>query len=230
MNTTTNLPSNWPSTSDWTEYVGEFFSSQAAAKLMTFVEAERLKGNVFPSHDDVFNAFRITSYENTKVVILGQDPYHGQGQAHGLSFSVPEGAKIPPSLRNIFKELTTDERPTPESGDLTSWAEQGVLLLNTVLTVNENQAGSHRNQGWEQFTDLVIASLNKHAYPIVFVLWGKPAEKKQKLIDAHHLVLTSPHPSPLSAYRGFFGSQPFQKVNAALKEFGREPIRWLPSF
>jgi uracil-DNA glycosylase len=160
------------------------------------------------------------------IVILGQDPYHGPGQAHGLSFSVLPGIKLPPSLRNIFKELSSDLGIANESGELTAWAKQGVLLLNTVLTVQSGAANSHRKKGWESFTDLVIEKLGQRSEPMVFVLWGKPAASKKPLIACHHHIIESPHPSPLSAHRGFFGSRPFSQANNFLESVGRSPIRW----
>jgi len=218
------LPPNWPAESDWTPQVGDFFASRDGIELLRFVHRCRKENNVFPGPDCVFNAFALTHFANTKVVILGQDPYHGAGQAHGLSFSVRDGVKLPPSLKNIFKEL---DCPTPNSGNLESWATQGVLLLNTILTVDEAKAGSHRGKGWEKFTDLVIAKLNRHPQNIVFVLWGKPAEQKTGLIDSRHELVVSAHPSPLSAHRGFNGSRPFSKINNALRSFGRTEIDWL---
>ncbi|MBP2855511.1 uracil-DNA glycosylase, partial [Acinetobacter baumannii] len=170
----------------------------------------------------------LTPYEEVKVVILGQDPYHGENQAHGLSFSVQPGVKIPPSLRNIYKELYDDLGIAPvQHGNLVSWAKQGVLLLNTVLTVREGQAYSHRGKGWERLSDTIIEKLNEREKPIVFILWGKPAQEKIKMIDkSRHIIITSPHPSPLSASRGFFGSKPFSKTNDALLALGEEPIDW----
>ena len=179
----------------------------------------------------VFRALELTHTDQVKVVILGQDPYHGEGQAHGLAFSVPDGVKLPPSLRNIYKELAEEYDLVfmPDSGDLTSWAEQGVLLLNTVLTVRAHSANSHANWGWEAFTDAVIEVVNKEAPAgVVFILWGNPAQKKRKLIDeTRHYVLTSAHPSPLSAYRGFFGSNIFRKTNELLVKAGKTPIAWV---
>ncbi len=225
------LPPHWPVGSDWTPRVGHFFRSAAGQSLLSFVAAERTEFTVFPDSADVFNAFRLTSFAATRVVILGQDPYHGDGQAQGLSFSVPAGVKLPPSLRNIFRELAHETNlPQPDSGNLESWARQGVLLLNAVLTVRAGQAGSHRGHGWEAFTDCVIQELNQHPEPVVFVLWGKSAEAKMGLIDSRHGLVVSPHPSPLSAHRGFTGSRPFSKINAALQKFGRSEIRWQSCF
>ena len=175
----------------------------------------------------MFNAFRLTGYNDVKAVILGQDPYHGLGQAHGLSFSVREECRLPPSLKNIYKELQSDlSVDQPTQGNLESWARQGVLLLNTVLTVREGEANSHRKRGWENFTDCVIKTLSQRKQPVVFLLWGKPAQSKASLIADRHIILTAPHPSPLSAYRGFFGSRPFSKTNAALAKIGQSPIDW----
>ena len=176
----------------------------------------------------IWEAFEWTPYEQVKVVILGQDPYHGPNQAHGLSFSVQPNVKVPPSLVNIYKELADDLGITPVNhGYLKSWAEQGVLLMNTVLTVRGGSANSHRGQGWERLTDAVIKKLNEHEKPLVFILWGNPSIAKKQLIDTEkHVVITSPHPSPLSSYRGFFGSKPFSKANKALVDFGETPIDW----
>lgn len=176
----------------------------------------------------VYEALELTPYEEVKVVILGQDPYHGVNQAHGLSFSVQPGVKTPPSLVNIYKELKNDLGIEPVShGNLVTWAKQGVLLLNTVLTVREGQAYSHRGKGWEQLTDAIIEKLNERDKPIVFILWGKPAQEKMKMIDkSRHIIITAPHPSPLSAHRGFFGSKPFSKTNDALLALGETPIDW----
>jgi uracil-DNA glycosylase len=202
------------------------------AELQAFLAAERSAHEVFPPAEQVFAAFQRTPPTQVKVVILGQDPYHGPGQAHGLCFSVPEGVALPPSLRNIFKELQADQGTSaPRQGCLFSWADQGVLLLNTTLTVRSGEAGSHQGQGWEQFTDQVIVSVNSFADPVVFILWGTAARKKRAMIDQQrHHVIESAHPSPLSAYRGFFGSAPFSQANAALTAAGRSPIDWaLPS-
>jgi uracil-DNA glycosylase len=177
---------------------------------------------------DIYAALHLTGYEDTKAVILGQDPYHGPGQAHGLSFSVKPGVPAPPSLQNIFKELHDDLGCyIPNNGYLVKWAEQGVLLLNTVLTVRAHEANSHRGKGWEQFTDRVISLLNEREKPVVFILWGAPAQQKARFIDtSRHCVIRSPHPSPLSAHRGFFGSRPFSKANRFLREHGIEEIDW----
>ena len=197
-------------------------------KLSVFLTQEYHEQTVFPPLDDLFTAFRLTSPGQVKVVILGQDPYHDLGQAHGLAFSVRAGVRFPPSLRNIFKELHSDlNLPVPESGELTKWAEQGVLLLNTVLTVRAHQPGSHQKHGWETFTDAVIAGLSRKKDHLVYVLWGGPAQAKQPLIDkSKHTVICSAHPSPLSAHRGFFGSRPFSAVNRDLSAHGMKSIDW----
>lgn len=196
--------------------------------IARFVHAERAEHTVYPPADQVFTALEMTPPEAVRVVIVGQDPYHGEEQAHGLSFSVPAGVKFPPSLRNIFKELADDlQIPPPESGDLSGWAKQGVLLLNSTLTVRAHEAGSHRGHGWEAFTDAVLQTVNRISPPCVFILWGNDAQKKRPLInEARHRVLAGAHPSPLSAYRGFFGSRPFSKANALLLELGRTPVEW----
>lgn len=222
-----NLPSHWPTDSDWTETLAEPLASDWFKSLSEFVETERTQETIFPPAAEVFRAFELTSLADTSVVILGQDPYHGPGQAHGLCFSVSETtSKLPPSLKNIYKELAADlDCQIPSQGNLESWAKQGVLLLNTVLTVRQAEANSHRKKGWEKFTDAVIKILGQ-GKPVVFILWGKPAEKKLPLIGDQHTTIVSPHPSPLSANRGFFGSRPFSKTNEALVSFGREPIDW----
>lgn len=226
--TVRSYPTGWPTHSDWTDRLDSQFRDPGFQKLCEFVELERQSQTVYPTTDDVFTAFRLTAFTDTKVVILGQDPYHGPGQAHGLSFSVESDTKLPPSLKNIYRELSSDLGIEPrDSGNLTPWAQQGVFLLNTVLTVRQGQAHSHRKQGWEHFTDEVITQLNARPEGIVFILWGKPAEKKAELIDSlRHTVITSPHPSPLSAHRGFVGSRPFSKANAALERLGRTQVDW----
>ena len=183
---------------------------------------------IYPPKEYLFNALKLTSYKDTKVVIVGQDPYHGEHQAHGLSFSVQKGVKLPPSLQNIFKELDSDLGIKPSlDGDLTNWAKQGVLLLNAVLTVEKDKAASHRNLGWELFTDYIIKTLNKKDEPVVFILWGNFAKEKAKLItNPKHYVIMSPHPSPFSAYTGFFGSKPFSKTNEFLLKNNLKPIDW----
>ena len=222
------IPPHWPESSDWTNVLAPHFETEGFRALCEFVESERGTHTIYPVPENVFTAFRTTSLAQTKVVILGQDPYHGPNQAHGLSFSVEGEMKLPPSLRNIYKELASDLGIEPStSGNLTSWAEQGVFLLNTVLTVRDGEANSHKKKGWEKFTDEVIVQLSKSDQPIVFILWGKPAEKKTKLIDQdRHAIIISPHPSPLSASRGFFDSKCFSKANAFLREFGRKEVDW----
>jgi uracil-DNA glycosylase len=196
--------------------------------LREFVDGERRAHTVYPPEDEVFAALELTPYARVKVMILGQDPYHGPGQAHGLAFSVRPGVTPPPSLRNIFRELRDElECPVPRDGSLVPWAKQGVLLLNAVLTVRAGEPNSHQGKGWETFTDAVIRAVNERPGPVVFVLWGGYAAKKEALIDAgRHVVLRSAHPSPLSAKRGFFGSRPFTKVNAALEDGGQAPVDW----
>ena len=202
--------------------------SERHTELQQFIARERLKHTVFPPADEVYAALDLTSFESTNVVVLGQDPYHGLGQAHGLSFSVRDNTPIPPSLRNIFQELFTDVAiQRQQNGDLTEWARQGVLLLNTTLTVRDGEPGSHKDQGWEHITDAVIGALNEKSTRVVFVLWGAHARKKKTLItQTHHVVIESAHPSPLSAHRGFFGSKPFSQINSALEGAGLSPINW----
>lgn len=213
---------------DWDDFLQEEFEKPYYAQLRQFLKKEYAESTIYPQMDDIWTAFKLTPYQHVKVVILGQDPYHGPGQAHGLSFSVKPGVRIPPSLRNIYKELTTDIGcEVPEDGTLTGWAKQGVLMLNTVLTVREGQAHSHKKQGWETFTDEVIRKLSARKESIVFVLWGRPAQEKKQLIDlSKHEVVESFHPSPLSASRGFFGSRPYSKTNAILQAWGEVPIDW----
>lgn len=211
---------------DWQTVLASTMSEKYFQNLMDFVnEAYEVK-EIFPPKEAIFNAFKSTPFAKVKVVILGQDPYHDDGQAHGLSFSVRDGLKIPPSLKNMYKELADDlQIPEPTSGNLQCWANQGVLLLNTVLTVEAHQANSHKNKGWEQFTDEVIYQLGQRQQRTIFVLWGKPAQQKKKLIDLEkHLIIENVHPSPLSAYRGFFGSKPYSKINDQLVALGKEPI------
>jgi uracil-DNA glycosylase len=212
----------------WRPVLGAQLRQPYYRKLTGYLDAERREHTIYPPERDVFNALKFTPFDEVKVVILGQDPYHDEGQAHGLAFSVRPGVTPPPSLRNIFKELQADVGcPKPANGSLVAWAERGVLLLNAVLTVRAHQPGSHRGKGWEKFTDAAIAAVGSKDDPVVFVLWGAPAQKKVPLIDtARHTVLKSPHPSPLSAKTGFFGSRPFSAVNAALKASGRKPIDW----
>jgi uracil-DNA glycosylase len=217
----------------WREKLAPEFELDYFHQLTGFVTEERLRHLVFPSESDVFAALRETPLSKVRAIILGQDPYHGDGQAHGLSFSVRPGIEIPPSLRNIFRELQQDLGICPPGhGCLLGWARQGVLLLNAVLTVRAAQANSHANRGWELFTDAAIRAANEQSQPIVFVLWGAYAQKKVTLIDQpRHNVISSSHPSPLSAHRGFFGSKPFSRINAVLEKAGRGSIDWahLPS-
>ena len=213
---------------DWNPVLRHNFEAPYWADLMAFVSAERAAHQVFPPHDQVFAAIHLTPLAEVKVLILGQDPYHGPGQAHGLCFSVREGVATPPSLLNIHKELEADLGiPRPRHGSLERWARQGVLLLNTVLTVRAHTANSHRGKGWEQFTDDVIRVVNEKQERVVFILWGAHARKKKPLVDtSRHTVLESAHPSPLSASGGFFGSRPFSRANEALVAAGRSPIDW----
>ncbi|MFD4816240.1 uracil-DNA glycosylase [Peribacillus butanolivorans] len=215
-------------TNDWWPLLEEEFKKNYYQELREFIKQEYSQHVIHPNQDDIFNALQFTSYKKVKVVILGQDPYHGPDQAHGLSFSVKPEVRIPPSLRNIFKELQSDLGcEVPDNGSLVEWADQGVLLLNTVLTVREGEAHSHRGKGWEIFTNQVIRLLNDRQKPVVFILWGRPAQTKIPLIDeSRHRIITSVHPSPLSATRGFFGSKPFSKTNQLLKEMGESPIDW----
>lgn len=214
----------------WQEVLADELRQAYWSELAAFVDRERTAhpDAIYPPTDQVFAALSHTPYEKVKVVLLGQDPYHGPGQAHGLSFSVPPGVKLPPSLRNIFREMVEDlSVPFRENGCLEDWADQGVLLLNNVLTVRRGEAHSHRKRGWERFTDAMIARLAARHEPLVFLLWGKPAQKKAAKIDTRrHIVIEAAHPSPLSAHRGFFGSRPFSSVNRALKQFGNSPIAW----
>ena len=216
-----------PITNDWADYLKEEYKKPYYRKLYQKVMDEYHTKLIFPPADDIFNAFHFTPVKDVKVVILGQDPYHGDGQAHGLSFSVKPGVEAPPSLVNIYKEIHDDlGLPIPNHGDLTYWAKQGVLLLNNVLTVERGKANSHKGLGWETFTLNIVRYLNEREKPLVFILWGKNAIEKKKYIDSRHLVLTSVHPSPLSAYRGFFGSRPFSKTNGFLIKNGMTPIDW----
>ncbi|MFC0561157.1 uracil-DNA glycosylase [Halalkalibacter alkalisediminis] len=215
-------------TNDWSQILEQEVQEPYFQELELFLNKEHQQYTVYPPVADQFNALHDTSYAETKVVILGQDPYHGPNQAHGLSFSVKPNEKIPPSLRNIFKELQTDIGcDIPNHGYLVSWAEQGVLLLNTVLSVREGEPASHKGKGWERFSDAVIKALNERNKPVIFVLWGKHAQSKKKLItNQQHAIIESVHPSPLSANRGFFGSKPFSKVNQLLIENNEKPINW----
>jgi uracil-DNA glycosylase len=215
-------------TTDWNPLLRGEFAKPYWQELQRFVAGERARTKVYPDHDDVFAALHLTPYAETRVLILGQDPYHGPGQAHGLCFSVRQGVPAPPSLVNILKELHDDVGcPIPDHGCLDSWARNGVLLLNAVLTVRAHAAASHAGKGWEQFTDEVIRTVNAKDHRVVFILWGSYARKKKALIDtSRHVVIESAHPSPLSAHNGFFGSRPFSKANAALQEVGLPPIAW----
>ena len=215
-------------TTDWNSLLRREFNRPYWAELQDFVRHERERHVVFPPHDEVFAALHLTSFAATRVVILGQDPYHGSGQAHGLCFSVRRGVPVPPSLRNMHKELQQDLGcPIPSHGNLEHWARQGVLLLNTTLTVREGEAASHQGRGWETFTDEVISAVDAKSSRVVFLLWGAASRKKKSLIDTdRHTVIESAHPSPLSAHNGFLGSRPFSRANQALRESGQEPIDW----
>ena len=204
------------------------FAKEYYQNIRKFLVYEYNHHPVYPSMYDIFNALKYTPYHCVKVVILGQDPYHGKGQAHGLCFSVKKGVTPPPSLQNIFQELKNDVGCNiPSHGELTKWAKQGVLMLNTVLTVRAHMANSHRGKGWEEFTDAAIRTLNKQDRPMVFILWGRPAQTKKKMLNnPKHLILEAPHPSPLSAHNGFFGSRPFSKTNRFLQDNGLGPIDW----
>lgn len=213
----------------WKRELASAFADPQFSELKEFLLEEKRQGRtVYPTGSRIFAAFDFTPWSEVRVVILGQDPYHGPGQANGLCFSVGEGVTLPPSLRNIYQELASDlGTAVPQNGDLRPWATQGVLLLNATLTVRAHEAGSHQNQGWEGFTDVVVERLNVHPRRLVFILWGNTARKKAAVIDRNrHFVLESPHPSPLSAHRGFFGSRPFSKTNAKLKEWGEPEIHW----
>ncbi|MEA2111539.1 MAG: uracil-DNA glycosylase [Campylobacterota bacterium] len=215
-------------TSEWLHLLDDEFKKPYFFSLKEFLLSEKKQYDIYPKCDDIFSAFNITSFKDIKVVILGQDPYHGSGQAHGLCFSVQDGIMHPPSLKNIFKELLDDIGcAIPKSGMLTHWAEEGVFLINAVLSVRASQANSHRGQGWEQFTGAVIQKISEKKDHVVFILWGKLAQMKSSLIDeTKHLILKAPHPSPLSSYRGFFGSKPFSTTNAYLESQNIEPINW----
>ena len=215
------LPNDW-------QFVLENFEEASQVQLSHFVKKEYESKEIYPQVENLFWAFELTPLKKVKVIILGQDPYHGEGQAQGLAFSVPKNIKIPPSLKNIFKELNEDLGiPIPSSGSLKKWAKQGVFLLNTVLTVEKSKAGSHRKKGWEQFSSQVIKEISNRNKNCVFILWGSPAQKFKKFINTDkHLILESVHPSPLSSYRGFFGSRPFSKANDFLKKNGRKEIDW----
>ena len=213
---------------DWDQKLDVIWNSLGFQKFYKMIMAEYDKKTIYPPKDYIFNALKLTSYKDTKVVIVGQDPYHGEHQAHGLSFSVQKGVKLPPSLQNIYKELESDLGIPPRTdGDLTGWAKQGVLMLNAVLTVEKDKAASHRNLGWEPMTDYIIKLLNKKEEPVVFILWGNFAKEKSKLItNPNHYIIISPHPSPFSAYSGFFGSKPFSKTNDFLISKKMQPIDW----
>ncbi|WKY48420.1 uracil-DNA glycosylase [Eubacteriaceae bacterium ES3] len=213
---------------DWEKPLQRQFDEEYYQQLKIFLIKEYKTQTIYPAMHDIFNAFHYTSLTNTKVCILGQDPYHGEHQAHGLAFSVQKDVGIPPSLLNIFKELQSDlGYPIPHHGYLKKWADEGVLLLNAVLTVRAGQAGSHRNMGWEAFTGEVIKTLNAQTSPIIFILWGRDAQNKKGIItNPIHQIIASPHPSPLSAHRGFFGSRPFSKANELLLAAGRSPVDW----
>ena len=211
----------------WDIILKEEMKKDYFRKLGTFVKHEYATKRCFPEYKNIFNALRYTDYDEVKVVILGQDPYHGIGEAHGLSFSVQEGCKRPPSLDNIFKELESDLHIHRENNDLTDWAKQGVLLLNSIMSVQMDRPLSHQNHGWEMFTDAIISKLNEREKPVIFVFWGSYARSKKVLItNPQHKIIESVHPSPLSAYRGFFGSRPFSKINRYLKEIGAKEIQW----
>jgi uracil-DNA glycosylase len=212
----------------WQPLLADELKAPYFQKLRAFVDEERRHHTIYPPEDEVFTALRLTPYDRTRVLVLGQDPYHGPGQAHGLAFSVCPGVRPPPSLANLYKELHADLGcPVPRTGYLAPWAEQGVLLLNAVLTVRAGEPNSHKGKGWERFTDAVIQRVNEKSERVVFVLWGGYAAKKLPLIDlSRHVVIQSAHPSPLSAKRGFFGSRPFSRINEALREAGRGEIDW----
>lgn len=213
---------------DWDEILADEWEKPYYKNLRQFLKTEYSSKQIYPNMNDIFNALKYTSFEDTKVVIIGQDPYHGYGQAHGLCFSVKQGVTPPPSLKNIFKELKEDVgKPIPANGELTEWAKQGILLLNNVLTVKEGQPASHKGKGWETFTNRVISELNKKETPVVFLLWGAHAQKKAEIItNPIHFKLSSVHPSPLSASRGFFGCKHFSKTNQILEKNGLKPIIW----
>ncbi len=215
-------------TEQWDELLEKEFNSEQYLNLREFLKSEYSKYTIYPSMYDIFNSMKMTAFDDIKVVIIGQDPYHEEGQAMGLSFSVPKGIEIPPSLKNIYKEISSETGfAMPNHGDLTGWATQGVLLLNTVLTVRKGQANSHKNKGWEAFTDGIIKKISEKKQNVVFLLWGANARSKKALIDTKkHLVLETVHPSPLSAYNGFFGSGHFVKTNEYLKANGQQTIDW----
>lgn len=219
---------SWKVDNDWSEHLHDEVRKPYFIELWKTLKLEYEQHTVYPPYDRIFTAFQLTPYSDVRVLIVGQDPYHGPNQAHGLSFSVLPGVRIPPSLQNMLKESAADVGTTmPNHGYLASWAEQGVMMLNTVLTVREGQANSHKGLGWETFTDRVIQVLNEREKPIIFVLWGSHAQAKMKMIDAkRHYIIKGPHPSPLSAHRGFFGSKPFSEINRVLQQWGDDPINW----
>lgn len=211
----------------WDIVLQDEFKKDYYKQLGIFVKSEYKKKHIFPPYENIFDALRFTDYDEVKVVILGQDPYHGLGEAHGLSFSVKEGVSMPPSLQNIFKELESDLGIKRTKSDLTDWTRQGVLLLNSIMTVEKDKPLSHKDKGWEVFTDNIIKYLNDREEPVIFLLWGSFARSKKSLItNKQHIILESVHPSPLSAYRGFFGSKPFSKINKILKENNKDKINW----
>ncbi|MHC5612498.1 MAG: uracil-DNA glycosylase [Nostoc sp.] len=213
---------------DWQKVLAEEFKQPYFTKLQYFLVSERLSYTIYPAKEETFSAFELTPYDQVKVVLLGRDPYHNENQAHGLCFSVRPGVKPPPSLGNIFKELKQDIGfETPNNGYLVTWAKQGILMLNTVLSVRAGMANSHKNKGWETFIDVVISKISQKPAPVIFVLWGKDAQKKLKLIDTNkNIIIQSAHPSPLSAHNGFFGSKPFSAINSALISYGQSEINW----
>ena len=212
----------------WSDFFQEEMKKEYFVELQKYIDMEYQNNIIYPSYEDIYNAFKYCDLKNVKVVIIGQDPYHEPNQAHGLAFSVNEGIALPPSLKNIYKEISDEFNITmSNNGDLSGWAKQGVFLLNTVLTVRQHQANSHKQKGWEQFTDNAISYLNKNRKNVVYLLWGKPAMEKVRLIDKNNnLILTSPHPSPLSSYRGFFGNNHFIKANQYLLDTNQEQIDW----
>ena len=215
----------------WDDILKDEWTKDYFLNLVESLKKEKQNYTIYPEEKDIFNALKMVSYEEVKVVIIGQDPYHGENQAHGFSFSVKEGVQIPPSLRNIYRELEDDLKiPAPDNGSLVNWARQGVLLLNTCLTVRKGEANSHKNLGWNILTDIIIEKLGNRKDPMVFILWGNHARTKKKLIkNPNHLIIESVHPSPLSAYRGFFGSKPFSKTNNFLMKCGKDSIQWSSS-
>jgi len=215
-------------TPSWKIALADEFEKPYMIELKKFLIEEKKYYTIYPAGKNIFNAYNTTSFDDVKVVIIGQDPYHGPNQAHGLCFSVLNGVPFPPSLQNIFKELVDDIGcEYPKTSELTSWAKQGVFLINAVLSVRAGQANSHRDKGWEKFTDATIKAISEKKENVVFILWGRPAQQKEKLIDSSkHFIIKAPHPSPLSAYRGFFGSKPFSKTNAYLLSHGLDPIQW----